>query len=100
MLALLAAVTIAGASSPPAVNVNRFALLDIPRVCRMRPVQAGDPVSLLRPQDRIGPRRLGDLPPARAEYAVMRSIGGCMIPAPVGYHPAPVRPVDEPENRR
>jgi hypothetical protein len=36
-------------------------------------------------------RRLGRLPPAIGEYAVLRSVGGCMVPAPIGYHPPPAR---------
>lgn len=31
------------------------------------------------------PRRLGELPPAAAEYAVLRKVDGCLLPAPVGY---------------
>ncbi|WP_334160893.1 hypothetical protein [Phenylobacterium sp.] len=31
------------------------------------------------------PRRLGELPPAAAEYAVQRKVDGCPLPAPVGY---------------
>lgn len=32
-------------------------------------------------------RKLGRLPPAIGEYAVLRSINGCAVPAPIGYHP-------------
>lgn len=37
-------------------------------------------------------RRLGDLPPALREYAVMRKVDGCMVAAPMGYHPRPAEP--------
>jgi hypothetical protein len=30
-------------------------------------------------------RRLDELPRANLEYAVLRSVEGCMVPAPVGY---------------
>lgn len=36
---------------------------------------------------REGFRKLGRLPPAALEYAVMRRINGCGVPAPMGYHP-------------
>ena len=47
-------------------------------------------------------------PPA-AEYAVLRTLGGCGVPTPVGYHPTYVQPggadptlkrEDAPSNRR
>jgi len=41
----------------------------------------------MRPQDwpAAHARKLGDLPRARAEYAVMRRVNGCMVPAPANY---------------
>lgn len=36
-------------------------------------------------QARQGLRRLGELPPAAATYAVQRSVAGCPAPTPVGY---------------
>lgn len=39
------------------------------------------PMSLARKQgDRLGPRRLGDLPPAQTFMAVDRRVGGCAAP--------------------
>jgi hypothetical protein len=32
-------------------------------------------------------KKLDRLPPAYREYAVLRQLGGCPVPAPVGYHP-------------
>lgn len=48
------------------------------------------PALLMRPEDWAAarPRKLGELPDAKHEYAVLRTIGGCMVPAPIGYHPA------------
>lgn len=52
------------------------------------------PALLMRPQDWAAarPRKLGELPDARREYAVMRTVGGCMLPAPIGYHPPAQKP--------
>ncbi|CAN7502571.1 hypothetical protein LJR225_003569 [Phenylobacterium sp. LjRoot225] len=46
-----------------------------------------DPALLLRPQDwnTARPRKLGDLPRAKAEYAVVRLVEGCMVAAPARY---------------
>ncbi|HKR87622.1 MAG TPA: hypothetical protein VJS38_05555 [Phenylobacterium sp.] len=52
---------------------------------------ASDPASLMRPQDwpAAHARKLGDLPRAKAEYAVMRRINGCMVAAPVAFRITP-----------
>lgn len=68
-------------------------LLRGPRACNGGTLQASaDPALLMRPQDwkTARPRKLGELPPAKAEYAVMRKVDGCMVPAPVGYHRKPI----------
>jgi hypothetical protein len=52
--------------------------------------------------------KLGRLPRAYAEYAVLRQMQGCPVPSPVGYHPpalpgaadAPAMREDAPSNRR
>jgi hypothetical protein len=59
-------------------------------VCRSAGVtQAfdGAPATLLRPQDRtiVGLRRLGDLPKARMEIAIARTVAGCAVPVGVRY---------------
>jgi hypothetical protein len=62
-----------------------------PRACNPATTRAaGDPTMLMRPQDwsAARPRKLGDLPDARHEYAVLRLVDGCMVAAPIGYHPA------------
>jgi hypothetical protein len=48
---------------------------------------SADLALLMRPQDwrAARPRKLGQLPPARAEYAVMRTVRGCMVAAPVRF---------------
>ena len=48
-----------------------------------------DPALLMRPQDwpAARSRKLGELPPARAEYTVMRMVGGCMVSAPARFQP-------------
>jgi hypothetical protein len=57
-------------------------------------------------------RRLDQLPPGGMEYAVLRRVDGCMVPAPMGYHivtaapvqmpreAPPAKPEDAPPNRR
>jgi hypothetical protein len=53
-------------------------------------------------------QKLGRLPPGHLEYAVLRTVEGCPVPAPVGYHPpslpgaadAPAMRGDAPSNRR
>jgi hypothetical protein len=59
-----------------------------PRACDPATTRASGDM-LMRPQDwsAARPRKLGDLPDARHEYAVLRLVDGCMVPAPIGYHP-------------
>ncbi len=53
-------------------------------------------------------RKLGRLPMAGKQYAVNRQVGGCPVPAPMGYHPPalpgaadmPAMREDAPSNRR
>ena len=53
-------------------------------------------------------KKLGRLPNAGRQYAVLRQVEGCPIPAPMGYHPGYVLPgaadapmrEDAPSNRR
>lgn len=46
------------------------------------------PALLYRPQDRERTRfrRLGDLPKAHKEIAVLRSVGGCAVPVGIRYN--------------
>lgn len=61
--------------------------------CPFGLAHASDPASLMRPQDWTAarPRKLGDLPKAKAEYAVMRKVNGCMVPAPVAFRVKPLQ---------
>lgn len=80
MIALLLAAGLA--ASDPAD------LLRAPRACdRVMHRASADPALLMRPQDwkTARPRKLGELPRAKAEYAVMRKVAGCMVPAPARY---------------
>lgn len=58
-----------------------------PPACPPGLQHAADPAMLMRPQDwpAARARKLGELPRAKAEFAVMRLVGGCMVPAPAGY---------------
>lgn len=62
-------------------------LLRAPPACPSGLAHASDPASLMRPQDwpAARARKLGELPRAKAEYAVMRKVNGCMVPAPVTF---------------
>ena len=80
MFAVLLAAGLAAAHPSP--------LLDQSRPCNAGTLHtSADPALLMRPQDWAGarPRKLGELPRARSEYAVMRLVGGCMVPAPAAY---------------
>jgi hypothetical protein len=37
-------------------------------------------------------KKLGQLPDGAVQYAVARTVGGCGVPAPVGYHPGYLLP--------
>lgn len=37
-------------------------------------------------------KKLGQLPNGAVQYAVMRTVGGCGVAAPVGYHPGYLLP--------
>jgi hypothetical protein len=82
MIALLLAAAAAFLPNGP----NREA----PAVCRSQgalQTSYADPALLLRPQDRaaVTARKLGDLPKANLEIAVLRSVEGCANPIVVGY---------------
>ena len=68
------------------------ALLRDPQRCNAGVLHtSADPALMMRPRDwpAARPRKLGDLPPARAEYTVMRKVDGCMVPAPVRFNAQP-----------
>lgn len=63
-------------------------LLHNPKACNGAMLHtSADPALLMRPQDwrAARPRKLGELPQAKAEYAVMRLVDGCMVAAPARY---------------
>ena len=53
----------------------------------MQTSDPASPVLLLRPQDRkaIRLKKLGDLPKANKEIAVLRSVDGCAVPVGIRY---------------
>ena len=53
----------------------------------MQTSDPASPVLLLRPQDRkaIRLKKLGDLPKANKEVAVLRSVDGCAVPVGIRY---------------
>jgi hypothetical protein len=79
MIALLLAASLAAPADSPLVA---------PRTCNDGMLQTSlDPALLMRPQDwnAARPRKLATLPRARAEYAVVRRVDGCMVAAPARY---------------
>lgn len=78
---MIALVLAAGLSvAPPSSQV-------LPRACPSGMAHAADPTMLMRPQDwpAARARKLGELPKATAEYAVMRLKDGCMVAAPARF---------------
>lgn len=65
------------------------ALLRDPQRCNAGMLQTSvDPTLMMRPQDwpTARPRKLGELPPARAEYTVMRKVDGCVVAVPARFN--------------
>lgn len=84
MIALVLAAGLAAAPPSPTLAPSR--------ACPSGLAHATNPASVMRPQDwpAARARKLGDLPQAKAEYAVMRLKDGCMVPAPARFRvPAP-----------
>jgi hypothetical protein len=80
MIALLLAAALTGApGAVPAARETPNAYV-LPEHCR-------DIQRRVRDHQRDVFRKLGQEPRARAEYAVLRSVAGCPVPAPMGYHP-------------
>jgi hypothetical protein len=56
----------------------------VSRACPSGIAHASNPASLMRPQDwpQARARNLRELSRAKAEFAVMRLVDGCMVPVP------------------
>ena len=100
LAALALAATITGGPAPAATETPNL---------YWRPERCGPVVRRVEERQREAFRQLGRLPRAYAEYAVARSVDGCVVPAPIGYHPdyllpgkadAPPRREDALSNRR
>lgn len=85
MIALLLAAALSG----PAADRNL--LLETPPLIA-NPYSCREVAEKVREGQREAFSKLGKLPPAHGEYAVMRKVEGCMVPAPLGYHPRPLNP--------
>lgn len=93
MIALLLAAQLSAivAASPQLPLVQRPRnFVEAPVICRNEGAMQTSytsPALLMRPQDwaQARPRRLGDLPKANKEIAVLRTIGGCAVPVGVAY---------------
>lgn len=90
MIALLLAAQVAAAALPPRIEVYRAGpgpvATETPNIAQMAN-GCTDIRRRVAQRQALAFRKLGELPPARAEYAVMRMVEGCPVPAPVGYHP-------------
>ncbi|MEO8114283.1 MAG: hypothetical protein ABI655_07885 [Phenylobacterium sp.] len=78
------------ASSLAAMPFDRPSLTLTERICPPQgamQTSATSPALLYRPEDRQRTRfrRLGDLPRANLEIAVVRSVGGCAVPVVIRY---------------
>jgi hypothetical protein len=108
MIALLLAAQLAAAPVPGEAPLAPNArIARTPNLYRLKP-GCEDIQRKVRNDAAEQARKLGRLPPADKEYAVMRQVEDCMVAAPIGYHPQllpgtadqPVKREDAPENRR
>jgi hypothetical protein len=78
MIALLLAASLATPAAAPLVRQSG---------CNAGMLQTSTaPALLMRPRDsQARARKLGELPRAKAEFAVVRLVDGCMVAAPAGY---------------
>jgi hypothetical protein len=98
ILTILAAAVVAGGPLPPTERT--------PNLYR-EPEGCGEIQRRVASHQRETLRKLGRLPNAIAEYAVLRQVEGCPVAAPVGYHPpaapgaadAPAMREDAPSNK-
>ena len=85
MLLILAAVTVASAAAPP-MDVRVFRDRASAAVCKSQGrYEIADPALLYRHDGKARMARLGDLPRANHEKAVLRTIDGCAAPVVVRY---------------
>lgn len=83
MIALLMTVVLSGAAA------DRQALLDNPPLIA-NPYHCREVAERVRDGQAVEARKLGKLPPAHAEFALMRKVEGCMVAVPMtSYSPAP-----------
>ncbi|UUR07383.1 hypothetical protein [Sphingomonas glaciei] len=79
---ILAALPLLGAASPAPVRPAAPMPISNPYADERCPET---PMSLARKQgERLGPRKLGDLPPAQTFMAVDRRVAGCAVPMTMG----------------
>jgi hypothetical protein len=78
MIALLMSVVLSGAPA------DRQALLDNPPLIA-NPYHCREVAERVRDGRDAVARKLGQLPPAHAEFALMRKVEGCMVPVPMRF---------------
>lgn len=90
MLAILAAATVISAAEPPVIVDARRPAPRVARVCKPSGrFEVSDPALLYRHDGKAKAFRLGDLPRANHERAVLRTIDGCSAPLVVQYRVGP-----------
>lgn len=98
-LILLATVPLASASPPPGTQASPGPVVERSpaSLLPLRPLAERDCPSTSHMAREVvidaAPRKLGELPPGQLEYAVLRQIAGCPIPAVIrsGIGSRPVR---------
>ena len=99
ILTILAAAVVVGGPLPPTERT--------PNLYRPPSRDCRDVIRRVSEDQKEAFRRLGTLPNAAKQYAVLRQIEGCPVPSPMGYHPpalpgaadAPAMRGDAPSNR-
>ncbi len=84
MIALLMSVVLSGAPA------DRQALLDTPPLIA-NPYHCREVAERVRADQAVEARKLGQLPQAHAEFALMRKIEGCMVPVPMRFRQPALR---------
>jgi len=89
MFVALAVATVAATASPPPLVDSRRGPAAIQACKPTGTYQVSDPALLYRRDGRALASRLGDLPRANHEKAVLRTVDGCSAPLVVRYRVGP-----------
>jgi hypothetical protein len=87
ILTVLSVATVLTVATPPTISPPGGIVAPTPNLYPQPAPDCRDVARRVAYRQRIYFEKLGRLPPANLEYAVLRQIDGCTVPAPVGYHP-------------